>query len=236
MTQARVDVGSIRREQIVEAAVAVIAEQGIQNLSLSEIEKRAEMSRGQLTYYFKTKEDILLAVFDRLLQMLKDRARAGEGPAGRCLTDLSGWERVKQFLSVMLLTPPNAPEFHALQYTFLSQIAHRDDFRQRLANLYGEWRLHMASDFEQEFAQQMQPPKTSPRTLAALLQAIFHGLAIQRAADPDAFDRQEMLDLCLHLLGGLLRPDPTPSSNGTPPASVAAPRRSKTTSQGPNHE
>ncbi len=67
MKSPRVDVGRIRREQIVEAAVAIIAEQGIQNLSLSEIEKRAGMSRGQLTYYFPSKEDILLAVFDRPL-------------------------------------------------------------------------------------------------------------------------------------------------------------------------
>ena len=39
MKNARVDVGAIRREQIVEAAVSVITEQGLQNLSLSEIEE-----------------------------------------------------------------------------------------------------------------------------------------------------------------------------------------------------
>ena len=54
----RVDVSAIRKQQIVEAAVAVIDEQGVQHLSLSEIEKRAGMSRGQLTYYFPTKEDL----------------------------------------------------------------------------------------------------------------------------------------------------------------------------------
>ncbi len=52
------------------AAVAVIAEKGLQHLSLSEIEKKVGMSRGQLMYYFKAKEDILLAVFDRLLDMI----------------------------------------------------------------------------------------------------------------------------------------------------------------------
>src|SRR5260370_10925296 len=86
MKQTRIDIGSIRREQIVEAAVTVIAEQGLQNLSLSEIEKKAGMSRGQLTYYFPAKEDILLAVFDRLLQLSYQRigtpagAGCGEGP------------------------------------------------------------------------------------------------------------------------------------------------------------
>ena len=41
MHQERIDVGRIRREQVVEAAVAVITEEGLQNLSLSAIEKRA---------------------------------------------------------------------------------------------------------------------------------------------------------------------------------------------------
>ena len=37
MSANRVDVGSIRREQIVDAAIVVIAEQDIQRLSLSEV-------------------------------------------------------------------------------------------------------------------------------------------------------------------------------------------------------
>jgi AcrR family transcriptional regulator len=222
MKQARVDVGSIRREQIVEAAVAVIAEQGIQNLSLSEIEKRAHMSRGQLTYYFKAKEDILLAVFDRVLAMMRQRAHAGQGFGGECLKERSGWERMSFFLTRLILEPPSAPEFTALQHTFLAQLAHREDFRQRLAALYEEWRAFMARDLEAELARRAGPA-VSARTVAALVQAVLHGLSMQRAADPDAFDRQEMLDLCLHLLGGYLRPDPTPAANGHPSPTTPAP-------------
>src|SRR3954454_4319993 len=73
MKNGHLSLATLRREQIVDAAVAVIAEQGIQNLSLSEIEKKVGMSRGQLTYYFKTKEDILLAVFDRLVEQWRQR-------------------------------------------------------------------------------------------------------------------------------------------------------------------
>ena len=41
-----------RREQILDAAEAIIAGHGIQELSLKKIEDLADMSRGQLTYYF----------------------------------------------------------------------------------------------------------------------------------------------------------------------------------------
>src|ERR671938_238272 len=132
MKSPRVDVGSIRREQVIDAAVAVIAEQGVQNLSLSEIEKKAGMSRGQLTYYFPAKEDILLAVFDRLLQLMYQRlGRPEEACAGH-----GGGGRVCHLLESLIGRPPVSPEFHCLQFTFLSQISHRDDFRQRLATLY----------------------------------------------------------------------------------------------------
>lgn len=204
MTRPRIDIASIRREQIVEAAVAVIAEQGLQNLSLSEIEKRAGMSRGQLTYYFPAKEDILLAVFDRLLHLMHERARAANGEAP-CQFEGDGWERLQHFLTFFLLTPPRMPEFHSLQYTFLSQIGHREDFRARLASLYGEWRGHLAGDLEEALATRDDAPSASPRTLATFVQALLHGLAMQRVADPDAYDHREMLDLCLEMLGSYLR-------------------------------
>ena len=117
-----------------------------------------------------------------------------------------GWERARSFLQILLLQPPVAPEFHTLQYTFLSQIGHRDDFRQRLANLYEEWRRHMMEDFEPEVANRRTRPRVSARTVATLVQAILHGLAMQRSADPDAYDREQMLELVLDLLGSYLRP------------------------------
>ncbi len=214
MKTPRIDIGSIRREQIVQAAIAIIAEQGLQNLSLSEIETKAGMSRGQLTYYFPTKEDILLAVFDRLIEMMHERARTnGVGGEG-CGFPEQGWEHLTHFLTMFLLNPPAMPEFHSLQYTFLSQIGHRDDFREKLAGLYAEWRDHMAQDVAVDL-ERRPGKKASPRTFATLVQAILHGLAIQRAADPDAYDRQEMLDLCLDLLGAYVRRAPAAANGKT---------------------
>jgi AcrR family transcriptional regulator len=202
MNKPHADRAQTRREQIVEAAVAIIAEQGLDKLSLSRIEERAGMSRGQLTYYFPTREDILLAVFDRFLLLIKQRVESGEGP---CAVGGTGWERIRQFLNMLVLRPPAIPEFHAIQYTFLAQMGHRDDLRDRLAALYEEWRQHLAADLEPELARRNGRHTTSARTLASFIQAVLHGLAMQRAADPDAYDRQEMLELFLHLLGNYLQ-------------------------------
>jgi AcrR family transcriptional regulator len=207
----RGDVAAERKGQIVEAAVAVIAEQGIQNLSLSEIEKKAGMARGHLTYYFPAKEDILLAVFDHLLALMYQRVGTPQGK-NPCSDDDSGWEWVQHLLAMILLRPPASPEFHCLQYTFLSQIGHRDDFRQRLASLYEEWRGNLTRGMTGELALSTNPPVADPRLLATLVQAILHGLGMQLAADPTAFDREAMFRLCLDLLGGYLHPAGRPAN------------------------
>jgi AcrR family transcriptional regulator len=201
MKSQRINIAAIRREQIVEASVAVIAEQGLQNLSLSEIEKKAGMSRGQLTYYFPTKEDILLAVFDRLVLLMVERIGT---PSGQACDQHSGWGWVQHLLDKLLTQPPVSPEFGCLQYTFLSQIGHREDFRQRLAMLYESWRSNMAMGLSDDMARRPSARAVSPRAMATLVQAILHGLGMQRAADPNAFDREEMLELCLDVLGSYL--------------------------------
>jgi AcrR family transcriptional regulator len=210
MGRRRGEIGKRRREQVVEAAVAIIAEEGLHRLSLSAIEARAGMSRGQLTYYFPAKEDILVAVFDHMIATMHHSADADEGPPGCKLAGMEGWRRVEAFLTFMIRHPPDAPEFHELQYTFLSQVRRRDDFRQRLAQLYELWRSHMAGDFAREGT----PGRFSNRTLASFVQAVLHGLAVQRAADPGAYDLEEMRGLVLHLLAGYLgKPEPPPTNH-----------------------
>jgi AcrR family transcriptional regulator len=203
MKTPRIDIGSIRREQIVDAAVAVIAEQGLQHLSLSEIEKKVGMSRGQLTYYFKAKEDILLAVFDRLLEMMC-RSQGGDPkrpPEEHPFARMRWLDVVGHLLEMILHKPALSPEFGSLQYTFLSQIGHREDFRRRLAKLYEEWRSHGMEHLERDLAERPAVRAVSPRALATLVQAILHGLAMQAAVDPDAIDDAgEMAELCLDML------------------------------------
>ena len=196
---ARIDIGAIRREQIVDAAVAVIAEQGLHHLSLSEIEKKVGMSRGQLTYYFKAKEEILLAVFDRLVFLMHRQQPAPPADKRRL------FEMLGQILGQLVKEPLSNPEFHALHCTFLAQISHRADFRLKLAELYESWRRMLAEDVENEQARHPEQKKVNPRALATVIEAMIHGLITQAAADPDAFDADEVVDLCIDMIGTYLR-------------------------------
>jgi hypothetical protein len=127
---------------------------------------------------------------------------------------------------MVLLNPPAPAEFHPLQYTFLSQIGHNEVYRERLARLYEEWRTQLTEDLAAELARRGGKRQVSPRALATLIQAILHGLTMQRAADPGSYDRQEMLDLCLDLLGRYFPDEPAaaPAANGKPAPQRQAPR------------
>jgi AcrR family transcriptional regulator len=214
MSRPRSQIAALRKEQIVEAAAGVITEQGIQALSLSAIEKRAGMARGQLTYYFKTKEDILLAVFDRTLRRMHERMLR-DVEAGQFVCPDSGWDWVRLIMTKVLTEPPADPEFACLQFTFLAQVGHRADFRRRLATLYEEWRSHMTLGLAQDQARGTLARRASPRALATVVQAMIHGVALQAVADPDAFNSHEILHLCLDLLATYLGA----------PGGRAAPRR-----------
>src|SRR5262249_49558981 len=204
-----------QREKIVDAAVAVITEQGLQNLSLSEIETKAKMSRGQLTYHFPPQEDILLAVCDRLVMLIHQRVGT---PPGQNCEEANAWDWIKHLLEKLITEPPVAPEFGCLQYTFLSQIGHREDFRRRLATLYEQWRNNMASGFAGDMAARRIARRVPPRGMATLVQAILHGLARQRTADRDAFDADEVLELCLDVLGTYLSYRPQARRKSKPAA------------------
>lgn len=211
------EVAQQRREQIMDAAEAIIAGKGIHRLSLAAIEERAGMSRGQLTYYFATKEAILLAVFERMLYRMIAQDLQSDGP--KPLTGRA-WECLSHGLSQHLKPgspKPGEQELFSLLYTFLAQMGHREDYRDRLSKLYRDWRGFIAADVATSVP---EPHAIPPTVVASLIQATLHGLGMQLAVDPEAFDRTEMLAACLRLFAPLFKqaptePDPAPKGGAS---------------------
>jgi AcrR family transcriptional regulator len=69
------------RERILDAALAILSESGIQHLTQLEVAKRAGVRQSHLTYYFPTRDDLLEAGAERGVEHLAaglDRLAAGE--------------------------------------------------------------------------------------------------------------------------------------------------------------
>jgi TetR/AcrR family transcriptional repressor of bet genes len=72
----KLGMGPIRRRQLVEAAIAVIHEQGFANATVARIARQAGISSGMVHHYFKSKEDLLFATMRHLLAELRSDAIA----------------------------------------------------------------------------------------------------------------------------------------------------------------
>lgn len=176
----RVDVGAVRRAQIVEAATRVIARKGFHNATLAEVESEARISRGMMTYHFPTKDAMILAVFDSLIERLRGET-FGSSPADA----LTGRARIDHWIGTVV-ERSSGDEIPSLLYAFLAQMAHREDYRERLASFYAGLRDDLASDLRAAHC------LGDPHDLAALLVAMVHGLAVQLAADPHGLEARPL--------------------------------------------
>lgn len=70
------------RERILDAAMAILHEEGIQGLSQVQVSRRAKVRQSHLTYYFPKRHDLTEAVAQRFLDgMLHDIEQATAGAA-----------------------------------------------------------------------------------------------------------------------------------------------------------
>jgi len=84
------------RDKIIEAADQVIYQKGFEYMSFADIASAVGISRGNVTFHFQTRDQILEAVIDRRLDrtrwMLDQWERDGEGAVGR----------IKSFLNILI--------------------------------------------------------------------------------------------------------------------------------------
>src|ERR1700761_4746470 len=65
-----------RRNEILDAAEALYAKQGWDSVTMDQVARGARLSRALLYVYFKDKQELLFAVGERAMSVLRDRFRA----------------------------------------------------------------------------------------------------------------------------------------------------------------
>ncbi|MCX6365086.1 MAG: TetR/AcrR family transcriptional regulator [Armatimonadetes bacterium] len=74
-TNEKVSKGERTRERILAAALELFAEQGFEGATMRGIAERAECSLGLAYRYFRTKEEMVLALYERLVEELAAEAK-----------------------------------------------------------------------------------------------------------------------------------------------------------------
>mgnify|MGYP001809706978 CR=1 FL=1 len=89
------------RDTILDAAIAIVREQGVSKLTLDAAAKMANLSKGGVLYHFKSKDDLIRAMVSRMIdscEALKQSHYDTEAPGPyrharalvRCAFDLNG--------------------------------------------------------------------------------------------------------------------------------------------------
>lgn len=92
-----------RRQEFVEAAKSLFLEKGYQNASVSDIVGQMGVAHGLFYYYFSSKENLLDAIIDNLVQESKNRLSTLVGKDGTPL------EKFYQFVQQMFILKKDKP-------------------------------------------------------------------------------------------------------------------------------
>ncbi|MFE9246539.1 TetR/AcrR family transcriptional regulator [Nocardiopsis sp. NPDC006938] len=75
-----------RREQMIEATIATVAERGLHGASLARIAERMGIAKGGILYHFSSRDDLVRAalqdVYDRLTRHVVDRLSSADSVRG----------------------------------------------------------------------------------------------------------------------------------------------------------
>ena len=89
MAEAKLDT-QIRREQIAEAALSLVADQGLRRLSVAAVARRVGLVPSGIYRHFKSKDEILAAVLDRIEERLLANVQAARDENADPLDCLKG--------------------------------------------------------------------------------------------------------------------------------------------------
>lgn len=189
---------AVRRRQLVASAQIVLMRDGVARTSLRAIAEEAGIPLGTLQYVFPSKELLLRAVIEDVVEeiaaLLKEDVELGGGLEGAIRHGVSAfWSRlVAEERGLQLM-----------QYE-LTTYALRTSGQEDLARWQYEQYCGVVATWLQEAADNAGETSAVPYArLARVMVAGIDGLILQHVCDPDAARSREDLDAMIAMLVGL---------------------------------
>ena len=182
--------GQRSRDRVLQAAVELITEAGIDRVRVAEIARRAGMSSGQVMYYFTSKEHILLeALAWRDYQDIK-RTRAA-------LAKITGaWRQLERYIGFYLPTSPADPAW-ILWIEAWARAPHNRQVGRFLEELHDLWRDDLAAIVARGVEEGAFAPQAAIDDFTLRFAALLDGFAILRLRHMHEPSRKRLIDLAM---------------------------------------
>ncbi len=180
------DLKSRRETQITRAAYEIIAKNGYENITVQDIADHAGFSKGIVYYYFKSKDDMMVSLFDSIIAVIDKRfaevRKESSGPE----------EQLRNVIEISLDIVHEHMEFYRVIMVFWTQINHKEFIKEINAKLFSHWRREIEKILEMGISRGVFKADLVLQSTSSFVIAAVLGASLQHIFDSRAFDFAEM--------------------------------------------
>ena len=202
-----------RQRQLIEATMLAIGRFGYARLTLNHVATLAGLSPGIVNFHFRSKEQLLAATLEYLVEeyevfWTQAIAKAGESAAAK----------MDAMIEADFDPQVNSLEKVAVWYAFWAEAQANPSYRERVSRLEARY-FEETRSLVQRLIEEGGYAGISADAVSYGLNAMIDGFAFDLMIDPASYDREEAKRICRLFLSGLF---PRDFSGAPQPASAAA--------------
>jgi len=180
--------GREREQAVVHAAALVIAERGLRNVRVADIAERAGMSPGHVTYYFPSKNELLMRAIRQSEEEFHDKVER------EIALHADPWDRLDRLIELAASDGQGDPGF-VLWFEVWSNAGLDPAVARIHDELDGWWRRALA-DVIRYGCDEGAFQTDDPDGVALLLSGLVDGLSVLVTLGSEGVTRRQLLDTC----------------------------------------
>ncbi|MGW8178755.1 MAG: TetR/AcrR family transcriptional regulator [bacterium] len=181
-TLSRKDIPPRRRKQILDAARALFARSGYHGVTVDTIAAWSGISKGNLYWYFKSKQDILHLLFENMVETLTLPAQV------ILKSDISAEDKLRAFARSHL----EAAEAHPDAVAIMLQVSCQQELNDLISSEYSLWMRHNIDLLTPLF---VALGEKDAETVATLYATTIDSLMAMVAMGQASYDKEKILEV-----------------------------------------
>lgn len=179
---------AVSSQQIIDAAIRVLARQGYAKTSLLDIAKEAGMSKGALHYHYPTKEALIHAVLETACNVVQARTLQAWSPSD------DPFQALRKSLRELWAARAERTDEALVVADLLALSLYDESLRPKLAEFYELGAAQIRQYLEQHMLSLGLEPRVPLEILPRIVIGLLDGLVMQAFVDSDALEPDQVVD------------------------------------------